>query len=293
MKRGVILLGFLAGLAAGCEQPSDIELNSDPQQASLEVIPLKIPDSLVALSSIDTSGILPLEQLDFWGRFLVHHVTVDGGPGNRTSFAYSSALVSDSVVRSDGMMVGFSGISLGMLTVNGIPMVEVPHRIRLRRLFQSDTVWTSGVEYLADLSASYAADAEYTWSSSSLRYGRFDLSIRTPDDLAVLKPAGGAVYSRDRDIPLAWVGGKGLLRIILSAYDRTTKKVFPLLELRPDRNTGRALIPSSLVRQLPKRHDFVLTFILSNRREISLTQASRGRILVQAASVFSTYIQIQ
>jgi hypothetical protein len=293
MKRGLILLGLLLGLAAGCEQPSDIELNSDPQQASLEVIPLKVPDTLVAVSPIDTSGVLPLDQLDFWGRFLVHHVTVDGGPGNRASFAYSSVLMSDSVVRSGGMTVGFSGISLGMLTVNGIPMVEIPHRIRLRRLLQSDTVWTSGVEYLADLSATYAPDADYIWTSNSIRYGRFDLSIRAPEDLAVLKPVGGTIYSRDRDIPLAWVGGKGVLTIILSAYDRVTKRVHPLLELRPNRNTGRALIPSSLVRQLPKRQDFVFTFILSNRREISLTQASRGRILVQAASVFSTYIQIQ
>jgi hypothetical protein len=292
MKRFLIILALTTVLLAACQQPSDIELQGDPRQSMLEVVSVKVPDTLVTFSAVDSCAILPDDQMNFWGRFVILRVTLDGGPGYASSFAYSNVLVSDSSIRTASRIMGFNGMDLGVVTLNGSLMVEVAHRIRIRTPFAPDTVLVRGVEYLADLSSSYVPNQLYTWTSTSLQYGRFDVSVRSPDNLTVESPKGGSIYSRDKDLALRWTGANGKVTIIISAFDRFSKRSFPLLELRPRENTGRALIPASLLRQLPRRQDFVFTFILSNRRDASVVQSQGGKVLVQAASVYNSYIQL-
>jgi hypothetical protein len=292
MKRFLIILALTTVLLAACQQPSDIELQGDPRQSMLEVVSVKVPDTLVTFSAVDSCAILPDDQMNFWGRFVILRVTLDGGPGYASSFAYSNVLVSDSSIRTASRIMGFNGMDLGIVTLNGSLMVEVAHRIRIRTPFAPDTVLVRGVEYLADLSSSYVPNQLYTWTSTSLQYGRFDVSVRSPDNLTVESPKGGSIYSRDKDLALRWTGANGKVTIIISAFDRFSKRSFPLLELRPRENTGRALIPASLLRQLPRRQDFVFTFILSNRRDASVVQSQGGKVLVQAASVYNSYIQL-
>lgn len=292
MKRFLIILALTTFLLAACQQPSDIELQGDPRLSMLEVVSVKVPDTLVTLSSVDSSAMLPDDQMNFWGRFVIHRVTLDGGPGHVSSFAYSNVLVSDSSIGTASRIMGFNGMDLGVVTLNGSLMVEVPHRVRIRTPFAPDTVLVRGVEYLADLSSSYVPNQLYTWTATSLQYGRFDVSVRSPDNVTVESPKGGSIHSRDRDLPLQWIGANGKITIIISAFDRFSRRSFPLLELRPRENTGRALIPASLLRQLPRRQDFVFTFILSNRRDASVVQSQGGRVLVQAASVYNSYIQL-
>ena len=291
-KIGLFPVVALAALI-GCQQPADVELKPEPEVSPLEVLPVKIPDTLVTPRSIDTVAVLPHDQMNFYGAYVVNSVTLDGGPTNRTSFAYSSVLVSDSVIRYLSRDVGFYGIDLGVVTLNGNLMVEAPHRIRLHRSVLADTVLVRGVEYLVDLSQTYTPNHLYTWVSTSLQFGRAEVSITTPDDVRVLSPGGGSIVSRDRDLPLRWSGVNGRLTIIVSAYDRFSKRTFPLLELRPRLNTGRALVPATLLRQLPQKGTFVFTFILSNRKEITGTQSKGGRVLVQAASVYNSYIELR
>lgn len=291
-KTGLFAVVALVALM-GCQQPADVELKPDSEVSPLEVLPVKIPDTLVTHRSIDTAAVLPYDQMHFYGAYLVHSVTLDGGPSNRTSFAYSSVLVSDSVIRFFSRDVGFYGIDLGVVTLNGSLMVEAPHRIRLHRSVLADTVLVRGVEYLADLSQTYTPNHLYTWVSTSLQFGRAEVSVTSPDDVRVLSPAGGSIIFRDRDLPLQWTGANGRLTIILSAYDRFSKRTFPLLELRPRVNTGRAMVPATLLRQLPLKGTFVFTFILSNRKEFTGTQSKGGRLLVQAASVYNSYIELR
>jgi hypothetical protein len=292
MKRFLIILALTTVLLAACQQPSDIELQGDPRQSMLEVVSVKVPDTLVTFSAVDSCAILPDDQMNFWGRFVLLRVMLDGGPGYVSSFAYSNVLVSDSSIRTASRIMGFNGMDLGIVTLNGSLMVEVAHRIRIRTPFAPDTVLVRGVEYLADLSSNYVPNQLYTWTATSVQYGRIDVSVRSPDNLTVESPKGGSIHSRDRDLALQWTGANGKVTIIISAFDRFSRRSFPLLELRPRENTGRALIPASLLRQLPRRQDFVFTFILSNRRDASVVQSQGGRVLVQAASVYNSYIQL-
>jgi hypothetical protein len=286
----LVLLSLAAVFAVGCEQPSAIELKRDEQESALEVVPVKVKDSLLAVASVDTGAVLPDDEVTYGGRFLINRVTLDGGPGYVASFAYASVLVSDSSIRFASRFVGYSGVNLGIVTLNGSPMVEVPHRVRVRFLAAPDTVLTRGVEYLADLSSSFVPNRQYTWTSTSLRFGRFDVSIQSPDLLAIQSPRGGVSYSREKDLLLLWTGTNGKLRIIVSAFDRPTRRVLPLVELRPKVNTGKALIPSSFLKQLPRHSEYVFSFILANRREEAILQIPSGSVLVQAASVYNCYL---
>jgi hypothetical protein len=293
MKHTASLLALAAVLAAGCQQPAEVELKPEPQVSPLEVVPVTIPDTLVMPKSVDTLAVLPHDQMKFFGAYLVNRVVLDGGPANTATFAYSSVFVSDSVIRYSSRNIGYYGVDLGVVTLNGSLMAEVPHRIRLHRPTVADTVLVRGVEYLADVTQTHAPNRLFTWVTTSLQFGRSEVSILSPDDVRVLSPAGGSIVSRDRDLPLRWTGSSGRLTIIVSAYDRIARRTFPLLELRPRLNTGYAMVPATLLRQLPQKGTFVLTFVLSNRREMTSAQAKGGMVLVQAASVYNSYIEIR
>ncbi len=296
--RTTILCALLsAAVLAGCRQPADVELQTEENITEMEILPVIRPDTVIVTKAVDTTAVLPSEQVSYAGQIVVHKVTVDAGYGKVDSFAYSRAIVSDSTVRYLLRLVGYNGIDLGTLTVNGTPMVKVPHLITVRSALLRDTVLTSGVEYLADLSQKYQPSALYTWSALSTSTGAMSVSITSPGTLDVLSPQGGGVYSPDRDLLLAWSGNGGQVQIVVSIVEPLTRKSVPVLALRPKTNTGRGLLPASVLRQLqqqfPRVSSYVFTFILFNRKEISLLQSQTGKVLVQAAEVHNCYIQLR
>lgn len=286
-----------AAVLAGCRQPADVELQTEENITEMEILPVIRPDTVIVTKAVDTTAFLPSEQVSYAGQIVVHKVTVDAGYGKVDSFAYSRAVVSDSTVRYLLRLVGYNGIDLGTLTVNGTPMVKVPHLITVRSVLLRDTVLTGGVEYVADMSQKYQPSALYTWSALSTSTGAMSVSITSPGKLDVLSPQGGGVYSPDRDLLLAWRGNGGQVQIVVSIVEPLTRKSVPVLALRPKTNTGRGLLPASVLRQLlqqfPRVSSCVFTFILFNRKEISLLQSQTGKVLVQAAEVHNCYIQLR
>ncbi len=284
---------LIAVLLAGCQQPADVELQTEKSITALEVVPIVRPDTLFVTSAVDTAAVLPSEQVAYAGQFVVNKITLDAGPGKVDSFAYSRVIVSDSTVRYLLRLVGYNGVDLGTLLLNGTAMVKVPHQITVRSVLVRDTVLTRGVEYLADLSRTYQPSALYTWSAPSTSTGALNVSIPSPAKLDVLSPRGGGVYSRDRDMLLAWSGTGGQIQIIVSIYEPLTKKSIPILALRPKVNTGKGLLPASVLRQFPRVPFYVFTFILFNRKEMVFLQSQAGRVLVQAAAVHNSYVELR
>lgn len=288
--------GFAAGLAlllGSCQHPAEVQLKPDEYQTDLEVRAVVIPDTAVTTSPVDSIAVLPGDQLNFSGSFLVGKVKLDAGPGRADSFAYARALVADSAVRFGNRLLGFNGLDLGVMSLNGLPMLKLPHRVFLRRPFNRDSVLVRGVEYVSNLTATYQPNQQYAWTAFTLAHGRIEQTIRTPDDLTVQSPLGGSIVPRDRDLVVRWRGGNGKLSIVASRFDPGTKKSFPLLEFRSKANLGRAVIPARLLRQLPHPAYYELTFILSNRKEVEPPAGYTGKILVQAASVYNSYIELQ
>ena len=293
MKR----IGWIAlvagGLLAGCQQPSDLELRTEEDATVLEVLPIAVPDTMFATISIDTSAVLPKDQMEYRGQFLVTNVVLDAGPGKIDSFALSRVMVADSTVRIFSREIGSNGVDINAVLLNQQFMLKVPHRITVRRLTGGDTTITRGVEYLANLTGTYQPGSQYTWNAPLAPLGGFNLSIASPQRLVVESPAGGAVLSRDRDLAIRWRGREGKLQIIVSLYDPTRNRALPILELRPKLDSGRALLPASVLRQFPRGPWFVFSFILANRKIVTLSQNPAGGVLVQAASIHNSFITLQ
>jgi hypothetical protein len=151
-----------------------------------------------------------------------------------------------------------------------------------------------GFEYLTDLTSSYNPGRSYTWTFFSLRTGAISITGESPENLTVLSPRGGQVLSRTEPLSLQWRGGKGKTSVIISSFDPQTRRSRPLLELRALTNSGKAFIPASILQQLPANRFYLLTFVLSNKKEVPVMQQHfTGKIFVQAASVYTTYVEIR
>ena len=286
----LLLIGLLS--IAGCQQPADIALTPEISDDNLEVHAVVLPDSNIAVSSVDSSAVLPDDQVRYDGSCVINSVTWDAGSAVFTT-AYSRVFFADSVVRVVGRKVGVGGMDAGALTLNGALMLKIPHRIPVDRFFGHDSTIVRGVEYLMDLTQSYQADHAYSWIVYSHLSPVLNVAIETPEALSVLSPRGGAVLLRNKNAEILWKGGKGKVSIIVSQYDPLLKRAKPLLELRVKANTGRAVLPVKLLAMLPAQRYFVLTFILANRKETPVSQPASGTILVQAASVYNSYVEVR
>jgi hypothetical protein len=286
----IVMMGLMVG---GCQQPTDVKLLSEPNATDLEIIPVAKPDTLIASTPVDSAAILPSEQVAYYGQFLLHSIRLDAGPGKVDSFASSRVILADSLVRFLVRAVGVYGIDLGPVLLNGVPLLRIPHRITLVSATVRDTSLIGGVEYRGDITQSYRSNTQYTWAAPLSPFGALSIGIRSPDALKVLSPTGGSIIPRNQDLLIRWTGGNGNLRIIVSTFDPLTKRSVPVLEFRPRANTGSGLIPASLLRQFPRGPFFVFTFILSNRQELTAIRGTVGNILVQAASVSNSYIELR
>ncbi len=293
MSKTLLCAALIALLIAGCQQPADVELQAEKDITALEVVPIVRPDTLIVTSAVDTAAVLPSEQVSYVGQFVVNSVTVDAGAGKVSAFAYSRVLVSDSTVRYVLRPVGYNGVDLGTMLLNGTAMLKVPHAITVKSLLTRDTVLTRGVEYFADLSRTYLPLTLYVWSAPTTSTGALSVNIPAPGKLDVLSPRGGEIFSRDQGMLLQWNGTGGQLQIIVSVFDPLTRRTLPILALRPRGNTGRGFLPASVLQQFPRASFYVFTFMLYNRKELTVLQAQAGRVLVQAAAVYNSYIELR
>jgi len=226
-KLMVLTLLLIAGVA-GCTQPPEVELTADENVTNLEVLPVVLPAGDIEMTAVDTVGVLPDEQVRYTGSCVINTVTWDGGTGAKRA-AYSRVFVADTGVRATGRLVGFSGLDLGLVTLNDNLMLRSPHRIPVGQLFGQDSVLTRGVEYLADLTTTYQPDRQYTWTLPMHLAPDLVVTTETPEELNVVSPAGGTIVSRTRDLHLRWTGGKGRLSVILGVFNPLQKKSRPLL----------------------------------------------------------------
>jgi hypothetical protein len=286
----LLMMGLLA--VTGCKQPADVELTPDAGDDDIEMYPVTITDPDITTSSIDSSAVLPQEQVTYDGLCTVNSVTWDNGSAVRSA-AYSRVIVSDSIARFLGRRVGVRGRDLGTLLLNGSPMLRIPHLISVRRLLGRDTSIAFGVEYVMDLTRSYQANHQYTWGLSLPLLSTLSVSIDSPDSLVITAPRGGAVVPRDQKAVIKWNGGgSGKMRIYISRYDSLAKTLVTVLELRVKASAGRVGIPAKVLALLPADRWFILTFVLSNRKDVAINGGS-GTMLVQAASVYNTLVELK
>jgi hypothetical protein len=282
---------------AGCQKPAPltVEPPADTQAGSLNVTILSSIDSNVTVNPIDSAGVLPTDQANYAGLFLVNTVKYDNGHGT-LSMAYASAYFGDRnrPLVANGKVVAWYGIDLMPsaifpLRIGGIAMTRYPYKIHIGN---RDT--TFGFTYRAVI-ASLQPKTQFDWDDprpDTTRFNQFKDTVVTPEDLTVLAPMGGSVLSRAKQLELRWTG-KGPLVIVISTYDPITGKSKPVMQLQPVVNTGSAVIEPRVLQLLPQTKNFVFTFIIANKVDRLLGVQTRDRTLVQAASVYNSYLQLQ
>ncbi len=295
MKRSRNILSILTlAFFAGCQQPSDVVLTPDEGgQSGVEVVPVVVPDTGAFSAWSDSTAILPLEQSVLGGSFLLNRVTHDTGTG-RVRFALAQVFFADSVVSFGGRKVGFSGRDLGGIVFDGGLMLRHPHVIRFGTGVGADTALVKGIAYTSNATQTYAPNRSYSWVVDPAGMRLVTVSVRTPDDLVVHAPLGGARVPRGRDLELLWTGANGRMDIVISTYDPVRRKSRPILTLNPPANAGRVVLPARLMSGLPAASRFyVFTFILSNRTEsISMPQYP-ARVFARAADVYNSYVEVR
>ncbi len=282
----------------GCQKPASltVEPPADSQGPLLVTFPIN-PDTNVTVNSIDSVGVLPGDQANYAGLFLVNTVKYDNGHGT-LSLAYASAYFGDRnrPLVVNGKTVAYYGIdlmpsaALFPLRIGGLAMIRYPYKVHIGN---RDT--TFGYTYRAVFASLPHPGDSYDWDDpepDTTRFNRFHDTVVTPEDLKVLSPAGGSILSRAKQIELRWIG-KGPLVIVISTYNPATGRSRPFMKLEPSINTGSAVIEPRLLQLLPLTKNFVFTFIIANKFDRLLGVQARDRTLVQAASVYNSYLQLQ
>jgi hypothetical protein len=291
--RGIFSILSLAVLA-GCQQPSDVEVTPDASdQAAVEVVPVVVPDTVASGAWSDSTAMLPREQSMLGGSFLLNRVTHDTGSG-RISYALAQVFFADSVVRFGTRSIGFSGHDVGGIVFDGGLMVRHPHVIRTGTASGTDTALVCGVAYTSIATQQYAPNQEFSWVVDPVGMRRATVSVRTPDNLVVHTPLGGARIPRHQDLELRWTGANGRMDIVISTFDPARRRSRPILTLNPPASAGKVVIPARLLSGLPTAYRFyVFTFILSNRTESVSVPQYPARVFARAADVYNSYVEVR
>jgi hypothetical protein len=293
MHRLLIILTLLAVVVGGCTHPTDIDLALEQGGNDLEITTLAPADSNLATAAVDSSAVLPSDQKRFAGLLLINDVKYDAGTGTPAHVALASAYFADlsRPLHLGQITFGYYGLSLGPtlapLTINGAPMLRIPHRVKV---LGTPVHW--GYEYVRDITAAYSAGTQYVFRASPDSVGAIEASIDSPEDVNVLAPLGKSIIPRTNDLVMRWTG-RGDITIVVSTYNPLINKTRPVLTLHPRVNRGHATLTSRVLRALPKDRYYVFTFVIANRRESLTVNGYAGTILLQAASVYNSYVELR
>ena len=286
MNKFVVVMIAVGLGVGGCNKPSPVELQQDAGDAFLDVNSVSQSDSSLGLGTVDSSAVLPGDQSKFAGLVQIARLTFDSGQKVvDTAFAHVLFENRAEPIRVGSRIIGYHGIDLGRVTINGANMVPVWHRLGRR-----DSI--SGIEYYKNMTSLYGPGTEYRWTATpDTTIGAFTTSIVTPEDLVVHSPRGGSVVRRDRNLPLSWTGS-GNLAFVISSYDPVTRKSKAIFRVTVRNNRQYAVLSSKVLQLLPSGHLYLFTFVLANRKETDTVARFSGRILVQASSVYNSYVEL-
>lgn len=286
MNRSALLILAMGLVLCGCTKPAPVELQQDEGDAILEITSVAQTDSSLGLPTVDSSAVLPEEQTRFAGLLQVARLRFDAGQVVDTTLAFAHVLVEDRnrPVQIGNRIIGYFGMNLGLVTIgaNGNTnfMIPLSHRPGRRD--------TAGVEYYRDMSSSYLPTTRFTFRALPDSLDIFPASIETPEDLDVHSPRGGSIIRRDRDLVMAWTG-HGTLSFVISEI--LVGKTRPILRVKVRNNIQRAVLSWKILQVLPPRR-YVFTFVLENRKEAMTAARFSGRVLVQATSVYNSYVEL-
>ncbi len=291
MKHLISIVILFALVASGCQHPDQVELTpaADDSANQVEITSLASADtaSTGLLDSTSIPSALPGDDTRFGATLSIVRSVYDYVKSGRqiTVLSFARVLFEDRLQSGPGG-IGYFGQHLSGLTLNGVRMDTVRHFVWVPNV----GLQQFGVEYVKWLGFLYQELGMYIWKVSLGGMNTASFSIQTPENLVVQSPIGGTRINRSVPLQLQW-SGKGNISIIISEYFPALNTVRPILHLKPALNTGQFVLLPRVMSLLPKHQYYVFTFVLNNRKELAATGYS-WPILVQASSVYNSFVEL-
>jgi hypothetical protein len=251
-------------------------------------------DTATATGQFDSSGVLPSDQAHFAAYLSLNRVVDDfavAGVRLTRTREFAKGVVTDrsQPVKVGPMVFGFQGMRMMGMAIDSFPLLEIPHTVPVPTLGNV----AAGYEYSLNMAGKYQPNRVYSWSVRMGMGQPNTLSIRTPPALSVQSPIGGQKISRGVPLDIRWTGS-GKILMVVSEYFPLARKARPLLVIEPVDNVGHLVVRPRVLALLPARQQFfVLTFILYDRDEGGKLTGYPDGVLVQASSVYNTYVEVQ
>jgi len=297
----LFLLAILIVLMGGCHDKMPLEITSNQPADDLEVSSLQPSiETNLARSAVDTTGILNTEQSKYFATMFVSGVKYDAG-SIRQTVSYSSVAFSDKnhPVELEGRRLGFRGIDLGRVQINGMDMIAVERYIHLFSfpIFGGRDTAVGPLYVLANRNGRDAKDfifrgnSRYEWKvTGSIPIE--SVAIQSPDELTITSPKSTSTISKNEDLRVQWVGKPELFRVIISGL--STSDIQPILQIKIKDSDGDVTIPAKVLGLLPTDtyRTYVFSFISSRTGEYEVS-AFPEKVFVAASSIHDVVLTVQ
>lgn len=291
-------------LLSGCQERTPLELSSNQLANEVQVTLLQSPiESAQARSTVDTTGVLNTEDSKYYATMYISGVKYDLG-ADRQIISHSKVIFSDKneSVEYRGKRIGFRGIDLGKVQVDGIEMAKGQKLIHLPDLpLPGGRDTAIGPQYiLANRNGQGARDFNFSHNSRwEWRIGGnppaikpFNISVETPDELTIIFPRSTSVLLKNQDFHVQWTGTVKALRLIISGVKGSDFQ--PLLEIDVKNDGKDVIIPAKILGLLPTGtyQAFVFSFINSNEAKVRVNEFP-DEIFVVSSSVHNLVLVVQ
>ncbi len=288
---------------SGCQERTPLELSADQLASDLEVISLQpLAESALAKPLVDTTGVLNSEESKYFGTMFVSGVKYDVGTSHQT-VSYSKVSFSDKSqpVEPRGKRIGYKGVDVGKVQLDGMDMVKVQKLIHLPDVPVFGNPDTAvGPQYiLANRNGRDAKDFNFRYNSrfdwrvtGNGPVRPFTFSLRTPDELTITSPKATSVISKNENLRVEWQGKAESFQLIISGM--IGSEVQPILQINVKKEGGDVTIPAKVLALLPTEstRTFVFSFISSSSAKLR-TNEFPDDILAVAASVHNLVLTVQ
>jgi hypothetical protein len=297
-----LLVNFIVPLG-GCHDKMPLEVISSQPADDLEVASLQPSiETSLSKSTVDTTGVLNTEQSKYYATMFVSGVKYDVGSVRQT-VSYSSVAFSDKnhPVELDGRKLGFRGIDLGRVQLNGMDMIGVQRYVHLFSFpIPGDRDTAVGPLYvLANRNGRDAKDfnfhgnSKFQWDvSGGIPISPFSVAIQTPDEITITSPRSTSTISKNEDLRVQWIGNTESFRIVISGL--RALDIQPILQITLKKLDGDITIPAKILGLLPTGtfRTFVFSFISSRTGEYEVSAFSE-KVFVSASSVHDVVLTLQ
>lgn len=296
MKIAIRLIPLTIVALFACQERSPLELVDEESFNQLEVAVVSSDEFVVAgEASVDSTSLLSRDEEEYPAAFSITAVTTENGT-QRSTFSYARALLNDHrrPVTYMGRPIGFVGMDVGNLTVNGIEISKVVRRFTVPAgppITVDMGVYYRGLNIPVDPNTDFTFQATGTDTVSP-----FTAAVRIPDIISIVSPNPQQVVLASEDLRIEKAGAPAnFLRLVISGFDDKSARVDRPLLLLKVANPGQSFkIPSKVLELLPVgTYDRFMFSLISFNRVTTTLPGYPDKVLLQAATVHNLVLPVR